>query len=29
MLLIQYFKFQNVCIAISASRCGYHAEDGR
>jgi len=28
-LLIKKFKLLNASIAISASRCGYHVEDGR
>jgi len=28
MLLMYQVKLLNACIAISASRCPYHAEDG-
>jgi len=28
-LLIKKFKLLNASIVISASRCGYHVEDGR
>jgi len=29
MLIIKQFKLLDMCITISASRCGYHAVDGR